>query len=164
MGIMMCPHCDVMIDIDVNVEGYDFAYDMCWTCLENYYDNNGEHPKKVWPNDESDYDEMRDEIEKEYKRRNNITTHTPGPWTAGWSFNNVWNIQGPKVPYDGADGYIEADAHLIAAAPDLLDAAEELWLAYDAMPDDKRGRGLLTNGKFFRLKQAIDKARKTIDK
>jgi hypothetical protein len=42
---------------------------------------------------------------------------------------------------------------------DLLEAAEELWLAYDASAAGTLGRKFTIHGKFFRLKQAIDKAR-----
>lgn len=58
--------------------------------------------------------------------------HTPGPWTADWdgdedcgAQDRVWRILAP--PGYGcilADGIGHQDASLIAAAPDLLAAAE----------------------------------------
>lgn len=63
-------------------------------------------------------------------------THTPGPWTAycrdvnhkegePWPKVNFlqWEVSGPEVP-DGRGEFYEADARLIAAAPDLLEALE----------------------------------------
>jgi hypothetical protein len=60
------------------------------------------------------------------------TKHTPGPWKAycrdvGHKENEPWpedeflqwEVNGPRVP-DGRGEFYEADARLIAAAPDLL--------------------------------------------
>jgi len=67
--------------------------------------------------------------------------HTPGPWKAWcrsvyyeggeWPKSDFlqWEIEGPEIP-DGRGSYYQADAQLIAAAPDLLEALEaclETW-------------------------------------
>jgi len=68
-------------------------------------------------------------------------THTPGPWKAwcrsvyyeggDWPKSDFlqWEIEGPEIP-DGRGSYYQADAQLIAAAPDLLEALKlaELWM------------------------------------
>ena len=56
--------------------------------------------------------------------------HTPWPWEilAG-SYGGVF-ILGPPVGYDG-EYENPADAHLIAAAPDLLEALEQVLIEYD---------------------------------
>lgn len=64
--------------------------------------------------------------------------HTPGPWTAycrsvlhvegqPWPEDEFlqWEIVGPRVP-SGRGEFFEADARLIAAAPELLLAAQGL--------------------------------------
>jgi hypothetical protein len=51
-----------------------------------------------------------------------------------------------------------ANARLFAAAPDLLAACEAIMAKYDAAPDGALGIGLV-NGDFFRLRDAIKKAR-----
>ena len=67
-----------------------------------------------------------------------MTKHTPGPWKAycrdmshengaEWSEENSlqWEVEGPRVPH-GRGEYFQADARLIAAAPDLLESLQEL--------------------------------------
>jgi hypothetical protein len=62
-------------------------------------------------------------------------THTPGPWVAkfygaGDSYRITYNEKGnwlADVWIDGEPVKATADAHLIAAAPDLLGALQ--WLA-----------------------------------
>lgn len=64
--------------------------------------------------------------------------HTPGPWKAycrdvghedgtPWPEDKFlqWEVGGPRVP-DGRGEYYEADARLIAAAPDLLAVLESM--------------------------------------
>jgi hypothetical protein len=60
-------------------------------------------------------------------------THTPGPWVADcrdvnykggeWPENEFlqWEVVGPRVP-SGRGEFFQADARLIAAAPELLAA------------------------------------------
>jgi hypothetical protein len=60
---------------------------------------------------------------------------TPGPWTARWICNNDWNIDGPKPPSYGNENFIEADARLMAAAPELHAALVKIRdLAYREYP------------------------------
>ena len=55
-----------------------------------------------------------------------MSAHTPGPWIVEhdprWNFANVKQANGEKP--DVAKGLYPGDAHLIAAAPDLLAALE----------------------------------------
>lgn len=67
----------------------------------------------------------------------NAAKHTPGPWVAScrsisyaggeWSEDEFlqWEVDGPRTPY-GRGNYFQADALLIAAAPELLEALEGL--------------------------------------
>ena len=65
-------------------------------------------------------------------------THTPGPWTAwdrgiGWEVHHSFDPEmghGNAVNDEFRDTFKEADARLIAAAPDLLSIAER-WTALD---------------------------------
>jgi hypothetical protein len=61
------------------------------------------------------------------------TKHTPGPWVAScrhigyeggdWPEDEFlqWEVDGPRVPW-GRGEFFQADARLIAAAPELLEA------------------------------------------
>lgn len=65
--------------------------------------------------------------------------HTPGPWKAycrsvsykggEWPKDDFlqWEVEGPEVP-SGHGEFFQADAYLVAAAPDLLAALQ--WLVY----------------------------------
>ncbi len=62
-----------------------------------------------------------------------MSEHTPGPWI--WSDNNRWGFEElkPSVINGTVDGRIsvdDADALLIAAAPDLLEALKkaDIWM------------------------------------
>ena len=68
-------------------------------------------------------------------------THTPGPWTIRKSVNGTIVIDAPSLPYvavavnteDETDMSDEAtaNAHLIAAAPLLLEAAETVLQLFE---------------------------------
>jgi hypothetical protein len=75
--------------------------------------------------------------------------HTPGPWNLSDGANGEWQVTAPdavdlkgedwsvamvfgSVGHDGGNGESDANARLIAAAPDLLEAAELLEKAEDA--------------------------------
>lgn len=73
------------------------------------------------------------------------TKHTPGPWRFDFA-KTYWHVGGP-TDVDGTCGYIcripargpaEANARLIASAPDLLEALTEI-----ACFDDKQGNARL---------------------
>ena len=63
--------------------------------------------------------------------------HTPGPWKAtcrdmiykggDWSEDEFlqWEVEGPRAPFGRGD-FFQADAQLIAAAPELLEALQDL--------------------------------------
>ena len=78
-----------------------------------------------------------------------MSAHTPGPWIAycrhvnyvegaDWPRDEFlqWEVSGPAAP-DGRGDYFQADAHLIAAAPDMHAVLKELaecsqyWSEYD---------------------------------
>ena len=108
------------------------------------------------------------------------TKHTPGPWWPRYN-GTYWDIQTRRDddphdigPYEcGASiGHIfsdvtelrtadketeEANARLVAAAPELLKALKNLVDKYDAMQDGIIG-SQLTNGDFFAAREAIKKA------
>ena len=62
-----------------------------------------------------------------------MTEHTPGPWKA--TTENATVYLHPWIVTTGkhviADVYLEADAHLIAAAPQMLDELEEALRLYE---------------------------------
>lgn len=60
-----------------------------------------------------------------------MSKHTPGPWTfeAGGHGNCGMIVGKTSVVCDFVDDPKEADARLIAAAPELLEALEELLYA-----------------------------------
>ena len=69
-------------------------------------------------------------------------THTPGPWTAedwrwGTNFSSVWAVFAngtdgcmDKMPCECHGSNAEANARLIAAAPDLLEACKAAVIAF----------------------------------
>lgn len=85
--------------------------------------------------------------------------HTPGPWSYRSQPHDDWGTvragryiicqaRNPAVDYDDLDEYrrtrtdpYEANARLIAAAPDLLEACEAL-IAYDEGDDDAPDAGV----------------------
>jgi hypothetical protein len=85
-----------------------------------------------------------------------INTHTPGPWR--WEDNTLIGANDCFVDKDDA-----ADARLISAAPDLLEALEGARIALTAY---KNWMSLQTDGKtdFPFGKYAEEKAREAIRK
>ncbi len=104
-----------------------------------------------------------------------ICKHTPGPW--------LWRGKSGSLHQAGTDGYIygpavlepvydydsgvdtsvsDADANLIAAAPDLLQSLKEISDMFMARPDMVRAleplRGFAENAVFERAAAAIAKA------
>jgi hypothetical protein len=59
-----------------------------------------------------------------------MSTHTPGPWNADWDDNGQWyvaigglSVSGNALRGDSGECVESANARLIAAAPELLEAA-----------------------------------------
>ena len=80
--------------------------------------------------------------------------HTPGPWKIDYGYNRIINFIGPCVPdqYAGSSWLAvkEADAHLIAAAPELLEALKLLV--------DDRHPEFIPSHKWAQARAAIAKA------
>jgi hypothetical protein len=68
-----------------------------------------------------------------------MNKHTPGPWKAvcrnttyvegeHWPEDEFlqWEVDGPRAPMGRGD-FFQADARLIAAAPDLLEALKDIY-------------------------------------
>ncbi len=92
------------------------------------------------------------------------TKHTPGPWEAiGLDIRNQddTNIVSLKYEENNTDE-VEANARLMAAAPDLLEALQ-IWIRFfDEMPEGQFGNiccdiGLMNDG-FIQSRRAIAKA------
>ena len=67
--------------------------------------------------------------------------HTPGPWKISADGNDIENVYGAVVYFRYADETAEANARLMAAAPELLAACKDwIYLAFsDCMElDDPR--------------------------
>jgi len=92
-----------------------------------------------------------------------MSAHTRGPWVANQEFANRWRIdEVPAAYYPVAAVYghgdlsvTEANARLITAAPDLLQALSEL-LAMCQRQEDFNDDG--DGGMYERAQAAIDKA------
>ena len=64
----------------------------------------------------------------------NTTNHTPGPW----KYDSTWGlIEYGKTQICALHSGNKANAHLIASAPDLLDALRFLLADYIAIQGDK---------------------------
>ena len=97
-----------------------------------------------------------------------MSAHTPGPWVAVknscfWDINiagswlTVADACASKHLPDGDNG--EANARLIAAAPELLEALKEMLVDYDDASGEWSGSDVIA--KAYRI---IDKARAAIAK
>lgn len=95
------------------------------------------------------------------------TKHTPGPWTVQrYSNYNGFSIWAPNIgcvaerwcPSEDTETPFEANARLIAAAPDLLNSLQELmaWL--------KSGTALENGAKCETKTEALDQAEQAIYK
>lgn len=77
-----------------------------------------------------------------------MTQHTPGPWRYEASTKTIRSVPAnywlaSMNSWDGAVDH-DANAHLIAAAPDLLAAAQRIsaWIKAGCDPSDKSVAGL----------------------
>jgi len=62
-----------------------------------------------------------------------MSAHTPGPWSVDYQREQVYGSNGSTVVYEL--NFSKADAQLIAAAPDLLEALKDLKRQYAEHPD-----------------------------
>ena len=92
-----------------------------------------------------------------------MTQHTPGPWTQPETkrTHNRWHVEGGGRLVAAAGGpqfaisadEADANARLIAAAPDLLEQLHWTWLMIqDAMPDEAE------EGAFDSIRDTLAKA------
>ena len=92
--------------------------------------------------------------------------HTPGPWEIDFGYNRIINFIGPCVPdqYAGSAWLevTEADARLIAAAPDLLEALQSVWLWMEDQADGQSKGGHATFDLML-LREQRDIARAAIE-
>ena len=105
------------------------------------------------------------------KGTNMETKHTPGPWTANYNRPfSVVEIRGPKHREDGSSLLIaevapindrDGNAHLIAAAPDMLEALKQIddfWSESPSGPGMNRQRQDRFMALRLQLSAAIAKA------
>lgn len=101
-----------------------------------------------------------------------IQKHTPGPWSVDIHKNIgnwTWRIRGPSTPgipgrqvaevnKHGVPEQVEQDAHLIAAAPDLLTCADEMVTLADA------ALGSIEAGHFHGNQTAVETLKRHLEK
>lgn len=56
---------------------------------------------------------------------------TPGPWSINHHYNWIESENADRVVIGGSQGFDADDANLIAAAPELLEALQELISGYE---------------------------------
>jgi hypothetical protein len=87
-------------------------------------------------------------------------THTPGPWKVLCGDVVLECNEKEVVAWVGnIDGQMINNAHLISAAPDMLEALEWLSNEFDCR-DDEYGMVGFTHDEFRKVNAAIRKARK----
>lgn len=87
-----------------------------------------------------------------------MTAHTPGPWTANpeeGDYASITTDDGREV----AGAYSWANGRLIAAAPDLLAALEELVTRRERVARKQGGSLDGTDGRYVRARAAIARAK-----
>ena len=92
--------------------------------------------------------------------------HTKGEWKVDWATigNLPYNYKLHEYPYQETEEEAEANARLIASAPDLLEACEELLKNFHNMLGDVVNTacddcGLDIKEDVLKLEQAINKAK-----
>lgn len=102
----------------------------------------------------------------------NTTKHTPGPWTAercdtGMEILDM-NQESVAVACHYGDPYSsireEANAKLIAAAPELLEALEEILSAWEKLPEGHYPPAIVQNWLAQDVQPAMDTVRTAIAK
>lgn len=99
-----------------------------------------------------------------------MTQHTPGPWNIGtkngarvWSENGETLIADANASESLRKEIKKANARLIAAAPDLLEALESAWLWMENQADGQSKGGHATFD-LMMLREQRDLARAAIAK
>ncbi len=82
-----------------------------------------------------------------------MSEHTPKPWTLQKSSQGALILCRPGITQDFLQIHPEADAYLIAAAPDLLSALEDYVALDESTP------GAEAEPVFAQARAAIDKAK-----
>lgn len=93
-----------------------------------------------------------------------MSQHTPGPWTIeyhsiqdGKGGQKLAKIHNNEIPIATVNAWTQtqvANAQLIAAAPDLLEACKKMIQAFK----NQSGLPLGLNAPYFRIRKAINKA------
>lgn len=94
--------------------------------------------------------------------KNNKPQHTPGPWTVREDQAFTFRIIGPKTKDGLAICGTKEDANLIAAAPDVLEALEQLVSDITQCPEYVGA--MKSHGFDIDVIDAIKSARKAIKK
>jgi hypothetical protein len=87
-----------------------------------------------------------------------MTKHTPGPWKSIEGADIVRTENGEYISKigGGTDAECEANARLIAAAPDLLSAATKLLAVFDDISKNNKGwLGKLVLQDYAQLNEAL---------
>ncbi len=89
-----------------------------------------------------------------------MSKHTPGPWTAEEREDAVWNIRSSLGLVARCPEFEEADARLIAAAPDMIAALERVTHIIERLSlKEVKGKSLDDlNSAYDGIKQVINKA------
>lgn len=105
------------------------------------------------------------------KRENAKTSHTPGPWEAkptgpwdgwdGWSVEDAFGSVVCDAHGSQFSGTREANARLIAASPDLLEALQSVWL-WAENQSDAQSKGGHETFDLMMLREQRDIARAAI--
>jgi hypothetical protein len=87
----------------------------------------------------------------------NKPKHTPGPWAVDGRFNisATLGVQYNVSNHSATAAQLSANAHLIAAAPELLEGLE---LAYRIIEQELHAKGLVDQHIMDRLKATYQKA------
>ncbi len=92
------------------------------------------------------------------------TNHTPGPWTidrligriSGGTYPSIVGFRVPCSQYEHETAEVEANARLIAAAPEMLEALEEIISTLDSSKAHSAKAELIKDPSMSYLIQALN--------